>query len=158
MKQYIPTSATPPFGTRQTRSSFSKPPQKVLVYDVVHATKTGMTAPEIAAATNLVIDRVRYHLSELKRDGLIAVKGDPTTVSPTMNATEAAFAAMLGLENALIARVREDWMPPKQVPPEIDRAFLKYNKIKERALRPGTDSEGRVAIRMSLIELVKAVF
>jgi hypothetical protein len=125
----------------------------MLVYDAIDASSSGLTANEIAAATRLVIDRVRFHLSDLRRGGYISVKGDPTTVSPTMNATEAAFAAMLGLENALIARAREG-----NVTAEIERGFAKYQKIKELSLRPGTASEGKVALKMALLELVRLVF
>lgn len=154
MKQYVATNTTPPFGKRGTRSRFETPTQKMLVYDALEATgDKGLTAIEIATATKLAIDRVRFHLSDLRRSGYIFVKGDPTTVSPTMSAQEAAFAAMLGLENALVARAREG-----KITSEMEIGFAKYNKIKELALRPGTGPEGKVALRMALIELVKLVF
>lgn len=156
MKQYIVTSTNPPFQRRRDRRfSFGPPIQKVSIYDCVEeAGQNGITANDIALRVKFQIDRVRFHLSELKRAGLISVRGEPTTVTVTMNATEAAFAAMLGLENALVARVREE----KKVSPELDRAFVKYSKLKELALRPGTTHEGKSALKMAVLELVKMVF
>lgn len=159
MKQYVASTVTPTFGHKATRRSFSSPTNKVLVYDCVQATgPSGLTAREIAAAVNLPIERVRFHLSELGRAGYVMVKGQPATAMPHMTAQDAAFAAMLSLENALIARVREDYSPPKTVPIEMDRAFVKYNKVKELALRPGTGPEGRIAIKMAILELVRVVY
>lgn len=154
MKMYVVTSVDPPFGRRSKRSHYEKKTQKTATYDAVEASGSrGVTAVEIAQRAAVVLDRVRFYLSELRRGGYIAVKGDPTTVSPTMNAQEAAFAAMLGLENALIARAKEGG-----VSAEMEKAFVRYNKLKELALRPGTIPEGKVALRLAIVELVKVVF
>lgn len=155
MKQYIATSTDPPFRRKDKRNRFYSPTQKVQVYDAICDSGTsGITRPQIAQIVGLAPDRISFYLSELRRAGYIAVKGDPTTVSATMNADEAAFAAMLGLENALVARVREMGSST----PSMDAGFVKYSKIKELALRPGTGPEGKVALRMAILELVKLVF
>lgn len=154
MKHYVATSTNPPFGREGNRARYFTPTQKSQVYDaIVRAGSNGTTRQAIAGVVGLPADRISFYLSDLRRGGFIAVKGDPTTVSPTMNAEEAAFAALLGLENALVARVRESGTTP-----EMDRSYVKYTKIKELALRPGTTAEGKSALRMAVIELVKLVF
>jgi hypothetical protein len=61
--------------------------------------------------------------------------------------------ALRALENALAQRVKRG-----NVTPEMEKAYDRYNKCKELALRPGTDAEGTTALRMALIEIVKATF
>lgn len=170
MKQYVATSTIPPFRRKADRGRYFSETQKTQVYDaIVDAGPEGITRPDIAAKVGLRADRISFYLSELRRNGFISVKGDPTTVSATMNADEAAFAAMLGLENALVARVREMTAAKKTPPPEMDKSFVKYTMLKERALaQPAAGSsatqvtaqknEATVALRMALIELVKLVF
>lgn len=170
MKSYTATQTVPPFGQagHQSRRAHSfQRTQKTDVYDaIVQSGSSGITRPEIAAKVGLAPDRISFYLSDLRRAGYIAVKGDPTTVSATMNATEASFAAMLGLENALICMVRE---MPNGATSDMDRSFLRYTKTKERALAtpaPGSSleqikaqrAEAKVALRMAILELVKLIY
>lgn len=156
MKRYSVTSTVPPFGQPNSRRPYSySKSQKTECYDAIfNAGAQGLTRPEIATKVGLRADRISFYLSELKRAGYITVVGDPTTVLTTMTAEEASFAAMLGLENALVARVREDG----GATPEQERGFVRYSKIKELALRPGTGPEGRTALRMAILELVKIIY
>lgn len=66
---------------------------------------------------------------------------------------EAAGFALLALENALGRKAQR-----VGITDAMDKAFQKYNKIKELALRPGTNEEGQTALRMALIEIIKATF
>lgn len=159
MKLYISTGQEPPFGLPGTRRRHFSETQKTKVYDAIFsAGKDGLTRNDVATRVGLAADRISFYLSELKRAGYITSKGDPTTVDVNMGAEEAAMAALLGLENALVARVRETLKSGAAPSPDMDRAFVKYQKIKELALRPGTGAEGKVALRMAVLELVKLVF
>lgn len=159
IKHYAATQSPPPFGIpggpQRGRYGFTAT-QKSDVYDAIHrAGKGGITRADIAAKVGLRPDRISFYLSDLRRAGHIEVVGDqnPYVVTPQMNAREAAFAAMLALESALVTAAREQGAPT----PEQEKAFVKYNKIKELALRPGTGPEGRTALRMALLELVRVV-
>ena len=66
---------------------------------------------------------------------------------------EASLAAMDALENALLQKAKRLGFPD-----ELEKAFSKYSKIKEHALRPGSEPEGVMALRLAIIELVKSVF
>lgn len=66
---------------------------------------------------------------------------------------ESTLDALLGMENALVVKARSSGITP-----EMDKAFQKYQKCKALGLHPQTDNEGRVAIRMAILELVKLVF
>lgn len=155
MKLYIPTKAIPPFHTSK-RGKYFTATQKSNVYDAILAGgEDGRTRPQIAQAVGLPADRVSFYLSDLRRAGYIAVKGDVTgAVSPNMNAEEAMLASILGFEHALVARVRE---MPKGPTQEMEKAFATYSKLKELFLRPGTAAEGRTALRMGLTVLLKLV-
>lgn len=67
--------------------------------------------------------------------------------------TESTLDALLGMENALVVKARSSGITP-----EMDKAFQKYQKCKALGLHPQTNNEGRVAIRMAILELVKLVF
>lgn len=165
MKRYVCTTTVPPYGREGSRTSYRfTRTQKTDVYDaIVRAGKNGTTRAEIAIAVGLQADRISFYLSDLRRSGYIAVQGDPTTVSPTMNSEEALFAALLGLENALIAKVRESGTTA-----EMDKSFVRYTKFKERALaEPASTStpeqvkaqrnEARMALRLAVVDLVKLI-
>jgi hypothetical protein len=76
----------------------------------------------------------------------------PTTALPTTPG-EAAMSALVQLENAMVLRAKS--MP---ITPEMEKAFERYTKLKGMALRPGSDNEGRMAMKHATIELVKIVF
>lgn len=157
MKEYVPTSSEPPFGIPGRRSTYRfTPTQKSNVYDAIFHAKTGITRNDISSKIGLAPDRISFYLSDLRRGGYIAVKAEPGMVTATMSFKEAKLAAMLTLENTMAAKARED--ARFQRDPEANRSFLKYQKIKELALRPGTGPEGDAALRMAVLELVRLVF
>ncbi len=73
--------------------------------------------------------------------------------APRVDAKLAAFEALAKLEDALVAKATE-----QGITPEMGTAFERFQKIKARALAPGTPGEGAVALRMATIELVKLVY
>jgi hypothetical protein len=73
--------------------------------------------------------------------------------TPKLDARTVAFEALAKLEDALVARATESGITP-----EAAAAFEKYQKLKALALQPGTTHEGRTALRLATIELVKLVF
>lgn len=180
MKQYIATTSEPPFKRAGNRPRWFTATQKSQVYDVIVASGTnGATRTTIANAVGLAPDRISFYLSDLRRAGYIAIKGDPTTVSPTMGAEEAALASMLGFENAFVAKLREIITPGHdatrcacvkcQELRTLNTGYLKYTRIKEMAIaEPAAGSsvaqvqaqknQSKVALRMALIELIKLIF
>lgn len=184
MKRYHTTSSIPPFGRaggaeRDRRFPRFSATQKTQTYDAVHlAGANGFTAQEISAKSGVNIERVRFYLSDLRRGGFIDVKGDPSVVVATMSVEEAAFAAMLGLENALVLKARSlgcgdpvKEKDPKYMPAilEINKQFVRYNKVKTMALSEANETSSdsqkemqanarKVALRQSLIDLVKMVY
>lgn len=72
--------------------------------------------------------------------------------TPKVNARTLTFEALAKLEDALVARATE-----RGITPDMATAFERFQKIKARALQPGTPAEGDTALRMGLIELVKLV-
>jgi hypothetical protein len=89
----------------------------------------------------------------LQRAGLAREHVDPTAALQGMTGTEAVHTALLILEGALITTVRERG----NTTDEQRRSFVKYQKIKALALRPGTTSEGQNAMRMALVEMIKTL-
>ena len=67
-------------------------------------------------------------------------------------AQEAALAALAALEHAVIVRASETGAA------DLERAWDRLQKCKALALRPGTQMEGRAALRVALVEAVKLVF
>ena len=61
--------------------------------------------------------------------------------------------ALVALEDALTAQAAV-----VGVSDELEKRFERYQKLKSLALRAGTESEARTAMRMTLIEVVKLVF
>lgn len=78
----------------------------------------------------------------------------PTAQRPMpKTAGEAAMDALLALENALVLRAKT-----VGITEEMEKSFDRYNKLKGMALRPGSDNEGRQAMKLATVELVKLVF
>jgi hypothetical protein len=93
----------------------------------------------------------RYHTSTC----VPANVGQAPSAVPVMpkNPLEAAHAAMLAMENALVAKAKQFGITP-----EIEKAFDHYQKLKSVALRPGSDQEGKQALKLAIIAVVKMVF
>jgi hypothetical protein len=75
----------------------------------------------------------------------------PPPKPPTFD--ELALASLLALEKAMAFKQ----VSAKNAPAVRD-ALAKYQKIKARALRPGTPGEGEVATSLAIQQLVKLVF
>lgn len=72
----------------------------------------------------------------------------PVTPQETMMAAFAAF------EQAIITRCQR---VPGAKTKELADAFKRYQGIKARALRPGTEAEGETAARLALIQILKTL-
>jgi hypothetical protein len=84
---------------------------------------------------------------------------DPHQVAPPpkpQSAADAGLGALLAIENALKRRVAEN--PALQKSEELAATLKTYNGCKARALRPGTDAEGVVALKMALKRALDLVF
>lgn len=57
------------------------------------------------------------------------------------------------MEEALIAQAAA--VPPTE---ETERLFARYQRVKALALNPGTQAEGKVALRQCLLDAVKLIF
>lgn len=81
--------------------------------------------------------------------------GAAPSATPTVpkNPIEAAHAAMLALENALVSKAKA-----VGITPEIEKSFDRYQKLKSMALRPGSEQEGKTALRQAIVDIVKMVF
>ena len=92
----------------------------------------------------------RYHTSTC----VPANVGQAPSAVPVMpkNPLEATHAALLALENALVANAKVTGITP-----EIEKAFDRYQKLKSMALRPGSAQEGKTALRQSVLDIVKMV-
>jgi hypothetical protein len=60
--------------------------------------------------------------------------------------------ALRALEEAILEKAG------KALTPEMEKAWSKYQKLKEVVARPGSSNEGTVALKLALIEAVKLVF
>lgn len=80
--------------------------------------------------------------------------GAPVASAPVLPKTpqEAVNAAMLALENAMVVKAKTSGITD-----EMEKAFTRYQKLKAMAMRPGSDQEGKTALRLSLIDLIKIV-
>lgn len=145
MKKYAPTDR-PPAWQPWPRT------QKSMVYDAVKAAGSeGIDRETICSQTNVPKQRVWYWLSELRRGGFIKRLGDqidPRSLSPE----DALLFALTAFENALVARAQKSG-----VTTEMEKAFVRYNKIKSLALGAKTGGEERAALRQAMIDLVKMV-
>lgn len=145
-KTYAWTGKAPNWSTYQRT-------QKTQTFDAVKsAGPDGITREKICTVTDLPKQRVWFYLSELRRAGLIKRLGDAIDPS-TMGPLEAKVFALNALENALVANAKV-----VGVTPEVDKAFVRYNKIKSLALGAKTDGEMNAALRHAMIDLVKLVF
>lgn len=158
MKKYAVTTAVPPFETVPSR--FSSITWKAKVYNFVKASgDEGANRREVAEGVGLNIGRVSSCLAELKREGLVKRLGDaidPATLSPE----DAVLFAMTALEGALVAKAAR----MGTIPPDVEREFARYQKVKSVALHAASggqtgasENEIRQALRLSLISLVKLV-
>lgn len=129
---------------------------KAKCYNVIAAAgQAGADRNEIAAQVGLNAGRVSTYLAELKRDGLVNKLGGQIDIT-TLDADGAALYAMETMENALVARAKEQWKTG--APPEVNAAFVKYQKIKNLALGAKTKGEERTALKMAFRALVDLVF
>lgn len=71
-------------------------------------------------------------------------------------ALDAVMSALVGVENALKRRIAEN--PALQRDVELAALLKTYNGCKARFLRPGTDKEGDVAMKMTLKKCIDIVF
>ena len=60
--------------------------------------------------------------------------------------------ALTALEEALLT------LAEKNLTPELHTAWERYGKLKTLALNPGTQAEGRAALKQAVLTLVKLVF
>lgn len=148
-KKYIATKILPPW----TRHSWQDPTQKQKVYEAVkQSADEGVNRADVSRLTNLAVDRVSAYLAELKRLGLVSIKGAPVQ-QKDLNAKDSALYAMVALETALVSKARESGITDP-----MRKEFARYQKVKALALGGMTDGETRAAVRLALLELVKLVF
>lgn len=87
-----------------------------------------------------------------------ALANTPASVVAALSASwspgEAKLVAMSALENALVSVAKHS----TSITPEMESAFDRYNKLKGVALRPGSENEGKMAMREAVIKLVRTVF
>jgi len=62
------------------------------------------------------------------------------------------FVVLAALENAVIEKVSSH---SPNFDPEVERAWSVVQKTKALALQPGTAAEGRTALRVALVRLIK---
>lgn len=68
---------------------------------------------------------------------------------------EAQMVGLLALENALVCQIKRGHL---KMNPDVEKAFDRYEKLKSMAMRPGSEQEGKQAMKMATIDLVKLVF
>jgi hypothetical protein len=142
MRRYVAVVAPPPHASHTQRGR---------VWAAVAETGAdGATRDDVVRRTGLPPARCGFLLSELKREGKVQPKPEMPDVA-CMPPRQAALFALAVLEDALVAKARVGTTP------DMDRAFVKYQKIKALALR-GVGGEADVALRMALLELVRLVF
>jgi hypothetical protein len=81
---------------------------------------------------------------------------------------DAQLAALLALEHALMLKLKNDpnaWtikpvngLPKRVLKDEIESEFKTIQGIKARAVRPGTEAEGAVAMKMAFTRLLKLAY
>lgn len=79
-----------------------------------------------------------------------AVKPAPPPVKPTL--TTLTLTALSALEACIIEAAS------RNITPEQESGWKKYQGLKALALRPGTDAEGQVALKQALLQAVKLAF
>lgn len=83
-----------------------------------------------------------------------AAQGIPPPPKPP-TADELGLTAVLALEAALIARLREN---PALKTDELRKKFKTFQNVKSRVLRPGTDEEGDTATAVAMKQLITIVY
>lgn len=68
---------------------------------------------------------------------------------------EAQMVGLLALENALVVAIKRGAM---KMNPDVEKSFDRYEKLKQMAMRPGSTQEGKQAMKLATIDLVKLVF
>ena len=76
----------------------------------------------------------------------------PTALIQRDNAQDAALEVLAALEKAIILRADQ------LLTADMAKGWDRLQKAKALALSPGTDGEGRAALRLALLEAVKAAF
>lgn len=97
-------------------------------------TSTDKRSPGVAAAASAVQERVLHK---------VVMPGNTTFLK-----------AMSLLEDALIERASH---PSFKLTDDIERQWARYSKLKAVAMQPGSDQEGRQALKMAIVEVVKLV-
>lgn len=145
-----------PFGTGRTRKV--RPAISVKTKPAPRVAKCSACRMKIQKGEEATYVRVRtrrFHKGCTPAN----IGAPPTAAAPTSEtkmpsgSDASAQYALLALENAMGEKAKA-----LNYPDALDKAFQKYNKIKELALRPGTAGEGATAFRLAVIEVVKAVF
>src|SRR5678815_225807 len=77
------------------------------------------------------------------------------SLSANWQVPEAQMVGLLALENALVVAIKRGQM---RMNPEVEKSFDRYEKLKQVAMRPGSAQEGKQAMKMATIDLVKLVF
>lgn len=111
----------------------------------------------------------RYHEACFPVDINAAMNYNPTVSQPhaaptvqaaappkPQTAADAQLAALFAIETALKRRLAEN--PTLTSSAELEATFKTYQGCKSRALRPGTDHEGVVAMKMALKKALDLVF
>jgi hypothetical protein len=83
----------------------------------------------------------------------------PTTAAPPpkpMSAADAALAALAAIDKAIGRKIAEN--RALQNDPAFQATFKTYQGCKARALRPGTDQEGQVAMKMAVKKVLDLIF
>lgn len=152
--------STPFHGSR--RYSYQRPTQKQAVYEAVKAAgAAGVTNAGIATAlastqfdkgVGCSLKNVAFYTNHLRKHAHIAEKGTASAVSPAMGADDALFAALVVLENALVAKAKE-----RGLTEEMRGEYLIYKKCLALALAPGTPGEGRNALAMAIKKILNIV-
>lgn len=86
-----------------------------------------------------------------------AVAGGACAAPPKpMSAADAALAALAAIDKAIGRKLAEQ--PSLQKDAAFAATFKTYQGCKARALRPGTESEGTVAMKMAIKKILDLVF
>lgn len=83
----------------------------------------------------------------------------PTVAAPPpkpITANDAAMVALVAIDKAIGRKIAENPALIKDV--EFDAAYKTYQGCKARGLRPGTEAEGNVALKMSIKKVLDLVF
>jgi len=131
-------------------------------------------APPCASCSLVPKLSKRFHTACVPPDVNAAMGYDPDKTAPAyvpppcrpsgavppppkpLSAFELTLTALLAVETALKRRIAEN--PALINNADLEATLKTYNGCKARALRPGTDPEGHVALKMSLKRAIDLVF